>query len=170
MTISMYNASVPVFVRMLTNLSAILDKGAQYAQAKKFDPDVLVQSRLAPDMFPLSRQVQIAGDIAKGCAARLSGAEPPKYEDDEKTLPELKARIEKTVAYLNTFKPKQIDGTEDKTIQLPLRGQTMTFKGLPYLLNFALPNVYFHVTAAYLILRHNGVEVGKQDFLGSLQP
>jgi hypothetical protein len=166
MTISMYNASVPVFVRMLINLSAILDKGAQHAQAKKFESDILVQSRLAPDMFPLSRQVQIAGDIAKGCAARLSGAEPPKYEDNEKTLPELKARIEKTIAYLQTFEPKQIDGTEDKTIQLPLRGQTMTFKGLPYLLNFVLPNVYFHVTAAYLILRHNGVDVGKQDFIG----
>ncbi len=168
MTISMYTASVPVFVRMLTNLSAILDKGAQHAQARKFDPDILVQSRLAPDMFPLSRQVQIAGDIAKGCAARLSGAEPPKYEDNEKTIPELKARIEKTVAYLKTFKPEQIDGTEEKTIQLPLRGQTMTFKGLPYLLNFVLPNVYFHVTAAYLILRHNGVDVGKQDFIGAL--
>lgn len=166
MTISMYSASVPVFVRMLTNLAVILDKGAQHAQAKNFDPDILVQSRLAPDMFPLSRQVQIAGDIAKGCAARLSGAEPPKYEDNEKTLPELKSRIEKTIAYLQTFKPRQIDGTEDKTIQLPLRGQTMTFKGLPYLLNFVLPNVYFHVTTAYDILRHNGVEVGKQDYIG----
>lgn len=166
MTISMYQASVPAFIRMLSNLSAILEKAAAHAEARKIDPAVLVNSRLYPDMFPLARQVQIATDQAKGCGARLAGLEPPKFEDNEATFPELIARIEKTLAFLRTLKPEQIDGSEEKTITLQLRNNTMTFKGMPYLLDFVLPNCYFHVTTAYDILRHCGVEIGKQDYIG----
>lgn len=168
MKISMYNASIPTFVRMFDNLNGILDKGAAYAEARKIEPSVLVNYRLFPDMFPLSRQVQIASDISKGCAARLVGVEPPKYEDNEASFSDLKARVNKTVAYIQTFKPEQIDGTEDKDIKLKIGGRDMEFKGLPYLLNFVIPNVYFHITATYAILRHCGVEVGKMDFLGKL--
>ena len=167
MKISMYQASVPVFIRMLKNLAAILAKGATYAEAKKIEPTVLINSRLYPDMFPLARQIQIASDVAKGCGARLAGLEPPKFEDNEATFPELFARIDKTVAYLETLKPEQIDGSEHRTITLQIRNQTMTFLGMPFLLNFALPNFYFHVTTAYDILRHFGVEIGKQDFIGT---
>lgn len=166
MTISMYKASVPVFIHMLNNLAAILDKAAAHAEAKKIDPVVLLNARLYPDMFALVRQVQITSDVTKGCAARLAGQEPPSYEDKETTFPELKARLEKTIAFLKTFKPEQIDGTEDKTVQLKVGGQTLTFKGLPYLQHYALPTLYFHTTTAYGILRHNGVEVGKRDYLG----
>ncbi len=166
MKISMYQASVPVYIRMLTNLAAVLEKGAAHAEAKKIDPSVLIGSRLYPDMFPLSRQVQIATDNAKGPAARLAGVDVPKYEDNEKTFPELRGRIEKTIEFLRTLKPEQIDGSEERTITLQLRGNTQTFKGLPYLLNLAMPNFYFHVTTAYDILRHNGVELGKSDYLG----
>lgn len=166
MTISMYQASVPVFNRMLNNLAAVLEKGAAHAAAKKIDPAVLVNSRLYPDMFPLSKQIQIAADTAKGCVARLAGQEPPKYEDNEAAFAELVARINKTVAYVNTFKPGQIDGSEGKTITLQMRSGPLTFLGMPYLLDFVYPNFYFHVTTAYDILRHSGVEVGKQDFLG----
>jgi uncharacterized protein len=167
MKISMYQASVPIFTRMLNNLAGVLDKGAAYADTRRIDQAVLAGSRLYPDMFPLSRQVQIATDNAKGPAARLAGVEVPKFEDNEKTFAELRARIEKTVGFLNTLKPEQIDGSEDRTITLQMRTKTLTFQGMPYLLNFALPNFYFHVTTAYDILRHNGVEVGKQDFLGN---
>lgn len=167
MKISMYQASIPVFTRMLTNLAAILDKAAAHAEAKKIDPTVLVNSRLYPDMLPLVKQVQIASDHAKGAAARLAGLESPKFEDNEATFPELGARIQKTISYLNTLKPEQIDGSEERTITLPLRTRTLTFQGMPYLLNFALPNFYFHVTTAYDIFRHNGVELGKKDFIGS---
>jgi hypothetical protein len=167
MTLSMYQASIPVLVRTLTNLAAVLAKGAAHAEAKAFDPAVLVGARLYPDMFPLSRQVQIATDMAKGCAARLSGTEPPKYEDNEASFPELKARLDKTIAYLNGFTPAQIDGSEERTVTVPVRKETLTFKGQPYLLHYVLPNVFFHVTTAYAILRHNGVEVGKRDFLGN---
>ena len=163
----MYQASVPVFIRMLKNLAAILAKGATYAEAKKIEPTVLINSRLYPDMFPLARQIQIASDVAKGCGARLAGLEPPKFEDNEATFPELFARIDNTVAYLETLKPEQIDGSEHRTITLQIRNQTMTFLGMPFLLNFALPNFYFHVTTAYDILRHFGVEIGKQDFIGT---
>ncbi len=163
---SMYQASVPVLKRMLNNLSDILEKGAAHAEAKKIDPAVLIASRLYPDMFALARQIQTATDTAKGCAARLAGKEIPKYEDNEATFPELAARIRKTVAFLDTFKPEQIDGMEDKSITLKLRGGDLSFTGMSYLLHFALPNFYFHVTTAYDILRHNGVEVGKMDFLG----
>lgn len=166
MTISMYQASVPVFSRMLNNLATVLEKGAAHAAAKKIDPTVLVNSRLYPDMFPLSKQIQIAADMAKGCVARLAGQEPPKYEDNEAAFPDLVARINKTVAYINTFKPGQIDGSEGKTITLQMRSGPLVFLGMPYLLDFVYPNFYFHVTTAYDILRHSGVEVGKQDFLG----
>ena len=166
MKISMYQASVPVFNRMLNNLAAILEKGAAHAAAKKIDPAVLVNGRLCPDMFPLSKQIQIAADTAKGCVARLAGQEPPKYEDSEATFADLVARINKTVAYVNTFKPGQIDGSEGKTITLQMRSGSLTFLGMPYLLDFVYPNFYFHVTTAYGILRHSGVELGKQDFLG----
>ena len=167
MTISMYEASIPVFIRMLKNLAAILAKGATYAEAKKIEPTVLINSRLYPDMFPMARQVQIASDAAKGCGARLAGREPPKFEDNEATFPELLTRIDKTIAYLETLKPEQINGSEQKTITLQIRNKTVTFLGMPFLLNFALPNFYFHVTTAYDILRHCGVEIGKQDFIGT---
>ena len=166
MRISMYQASVPVLKRMLGNLAEILQKGAAHAEAKKIDPAVLIASRLYPDMFALARQVQIASDTAKGCAARLAGAEIPKYEDNEATFPELMERIRKTIAFLDTFKPAQIDGTEDKGITLQMRSGDLNFTGLSYLLNFVMPNFYFHITTTYDILRHNGVEVGKNDFLG----
>ncbi|MEX2164570.1 MAG: DUF1993 domain-containing protein [Sulfuricaulis sp.] len=166
MTPSMYHASIPAFIRMMGNLAEVLKKGATHATSRKIDPTVLINSRLFPDMLPLARQVQIASDTAKGCAARLAGQEPPKFEDNESTFPELLARTDKTVAFLKTFKPGQIDGTEDKTIHLKIGGESLTFKGMPYLLNFVLPNFYFHVTTAYDILRHNGVELGKKDYLG----
>jgi hypothetical protein len=168
MSVSMYNAAVPVCIRALTNLAHILDKGAAHAEAKKIDPSVLINARLFPDMYPLSRQVQIAADIAKGCASRLAGQEPPKFDDNEKTFDELKARVEKTITHLRSFTPEQIDGSEEKTISFTIGGRPLTFKGLHYLQDFVLPNVYFHVTTAYALLRHNGVELGKQDFLGSL--
>jgi uncharacterized protein len=167
MKISMYQASVPMFIRMLNNLAAVLDKGAAHAEAKKIDPSVLINARLYPDMLPLARQVQIAGDGAKGAAARLAGLEPPKYEDTETSFSDLKGRIQKTISYLNTLKPEQIDGSEERAVTIPIRGQPVTFQGLPYLLNHAVPNLYFHVTTAYDILRHNGVEIGKADFLGN---
>ncbi len=168
MKMSMYQASVPVFIRMLNNLTAILSKAAAHAESKKIDPAVLINSRLFPDMLPFAKQVQIASDHAKGAAARLAGLEPPKFEDNETTFAELTARVQKTIAYLNTVKPEQIDGSEGKTITLAMRTRTLTFEGMPYLLNFALPNFYFHVTTAYAILRHNGVELGKQDFIGKI--
>ena len=166
MKISMYQASLPVLKLMLANLAEILKKSAAHAEAKKIDPAVLITSRLYPDMFALARQVQIASDTAKGCAARLAGSEIPKYEDNEATFPELVARIEKTIAFLDSFKPEQIDGTEEKSITLKMRSGDLNFTGLSYLLNFVIPNFYFHVTTAYDILRHNGVEIGKNDFLG----
>ncbi|WP_437297815.1 DUF1993 domain-containing protein [Sorangium sp. So ce426] len=167
MTISMYQASVPVLVRMLGNLSAILTKAAAYAEAKKIEPRVLLDARLAPDMLSLTRQVQIASDSAKGCGARLAAVDLPKYEDNEASFDELQARIAKTVAFLNSLRPEQIDGSEDRDVTIPTRDQPLQFKGLVYLLNFVLPNFYFHVTTAYAILRHNGLEIGKLDFLGA---
>lgn len=167
MAISMYEASIPVFIRMLTNCDQVLDKALAHAEAKKIDPGVFVQMRLYPDMLPLARQVQIASDMAKGCAARLAGQEPPKYEDTETNFPELKARLAKTIAFLRTFRPDQIDGTEERSIVLTFGPKTLTFQGLPYLLYFVLPNFYFHLTTAYAILRHGGVEIGKMDFIGA---
>jgi len=166
MNISMYQASVPVFIRVLENLAAILEKTAAHAEARKIDPAVLLASRLYPDMFPLVKQVQIASDAAKGGAARLAQMEPPAYEDNEATLADLVARLRKTVAYLRTIGAEQIDGSEDRTVTWKTRTATKTMQGMPYLLNHVLPNLYFHVTTAYAILRHNGVEIGKGDFLG----
>jgi len=163
-----YVTTVPPIVRSLSNLRNILEKAAAHAEAKKFNPSVLINARLYPDMYPLSRQVQIATDVAKGAVSRLAGLEPPKYEDNEATFPELIARLDKTIALLESFGPEQFEGAEDKTITLPMHDKTATFTGLNYLLDFVLPNVYFHVTTAYDILRHNGVEIGKNDFLGNI--
>ena len=167
MTISMYQVAIPSVVRSLNNLVAILEKGAAHAEAKKIDPAVLIASRLYPDMFPLSRQVQIASDIARRGVARLAGTEAPALEDKETTFAELCDRLRNVVAFIETFTPEQIDGSEEKVINLPIGKETMTFAGQDYLLFFILPNVYFHVTTAYAILRHNGVELGKLDFLGA---
>jgi hypothetical protein len=168
MSVSMYQISIPPLVHALRRLDDILAKAAGHAEARKIDPSVLLNSRLYPDMFALTRQVQIATDTAKGCGARLAGEEPPKYEDTEASFPELSARIGKTVAYLETLKAESIDGSEERTITLKLRSTTVTFPGLQYLSYFVLPNFYFHVTTAYAILRHNGVEVGKLDYLGKI--
>jgi uncharacterized protein len=164
--ISMYEASVPVFVRMLNNLAAILEKAAAHAEAKKIDPAVFCQGRLFPDMFPLTRQVQIATDAAKGAAARLAQVDVPAYEDNEANFAELVQRCRKTVAFLETLKPGQFEGAEDRTVTWKTRTAEKSMQGMPYLLNHVTPNLYFHVTTAYGILRHNGVELGKQDFLG----
>lgn len=166
MTISMYQASVPVFTRMLNNLATILEKAAAHASAKKIDPGILINDRLYPDMLPLARQIMIASDTAKGGAARLAGIEPPKYEDNETSFPELIERLRKTIAYLNTLKPEQIDGSEKKTITLKVRDDMLTFEGLTFLLQRVLPNLYFHISIAYAILRHNGIDIGKKDYLG----
>ena len=155
-----------MFSRALNNLAAILEKAAAHAEARKIDPAVLINYRLYPDMLPLSKQIQIAADSAKGGVARLAGGEPPKYEDNETSIPEFIARLRKTVAYLESIKPEQIDGSEDKTVSWKTQTTTRTMQGMPYLLSHVTPNVYFHVTTAYDILRHCGVEIGKQDFLG----
>ena len=167
MQISMYQASAPRFVNLLKNLSAILDKAQAHVDAKKLDPAVLTGYRLYPDMFAMTRQVQTACDTAKGAVARLAGVEVPKHEDTEQTLAELKARIAKTIDFIGTIKPAQIDGSEDREIVLKLGGNEVKFTGMQYLLGFAHPNFYFHVTTAYDILRHNGVEIGKRDFIGN---
>jgi len=168
MPLTMHDASIPIFIKGLSNLSAILAKAESYAEAKKIEPSVLVNARLAPDMFPLSRQVQIAADMVKGGAARLAGIEVPSYPDTETTFAELKARIAKTIAFLQTIKASQIEGSEERKITLKMRGNDMIFKGQPYLLEFVLPNFYFHLTTAYAILRHNGLDIGKMDFIGNL--
>ncbi|HEY1996854.1 DUF1993 domain-containing protein [Paraburkholderia sp.] len=166
MSISMYQASVPVLVRGLTNLQNILGKAEAHAAEKQIDPAVFINGRLFPDMLPLVRQVYITTDTAKGCAARLAGVEPPKYEDVEVSFEELHARIQKTIDYLKEFNAQQIDGSEERQVTLKMRSGPVEFTGLNYLLQFVLPNFYFHITTAYGILRHNGVEVGKLDFLG----
>lgn len=166
MTISMYQASVPAFIRALDNLAAILEKGAAHAQARKIDDAVLLNSRLFPDMFPLVRQVQLATDTAKSGAGRLASVEFPAYEDKEATFQDLILRIRNTIAYLKSLQPAQIDGGEDRTITWQSRSSSKSMQGLPYLMSHLLPNVHFHVTTAYAILRHNGVELGKKDYLG----
>ncbi len=166
MSLTMYQASIPSFVRMLGNLSAILDKVAVHAEAKKIDPGVFVNARLAPDMYPLSRQVQIATDIVKGCAARLAGIDVPSYADNETTFDELQARVAKTVAFLQSVSAAQVDGSEERKITLKMGSREVNFLGQAYLLDFVYPNFYFHLTTTYAILRHNGVELGKMDFLG----
>ena len=168
MAISLYQASVPVFQQLLGSLRAVLAKAEAHAGAHKIDPAVLLQARLYPNMFTLTRQVQIAGDFAKGAPARLAGLEPPKYEDNEASFAELLARIDRSSEYLKTLKAAQIDGQEARTIEIKVGGQQMSFKGQPYLLHFALPNFFFHATTAYAILRHNGVELGKRDFIGPM--
>jgi hypothetical protein len=167
MPLTMYQASAPRFANTLRNLSAILDKAQAHAEAKKLDPAALTQARLFPDMFPLVRQVQIACDTAKGAVARLAGLEIPKHEDTEQTFAELKARIAKTLDFVESAKPAQLDGAEEKEITLKMRSGDVKYKGLQYLLGHAYPNFYFHVTTAYNILRHNGVEVGKKDYIGA---
>ncbi len=166
MTITLYQASVPPFLQILRALRAVLGKARHQCDATKVQPEVLLQARLYPNMFPLVRQVQIAADFAKGAAARLAGLEPPRYEDTETTFEQLVERIDRTIAYLESIAPAQIDGQEARTVELKIGGQPQTFVGLPYLLHFALPNFYFHATTAYAILRHNGVDIGKGDFLG----
>ncbi|CAN7328152.1 DUF1993 family protein [Phenylobacterium sp. LjRoot225] len=166
MSLSMYQASAPVFTQALKGLLTGLDKAADYVEQRKIDPAALLQARLYPDMFPFQRQVQIATDFARGGTARLAGIEPPPYEDVETSFAELRARVEATSAFLATFEPSQIDGSEDRDITLTRRGETSVVKGQPYLLLQVMPNFYFHVTTAYAILRHNGVELGKRDFLG----
>lgn len=166
MSISMYSASVPVFTTMLGNLSHFLDKAQAFVDQKPCDPAALTQFRLAPDMLPFTRQVQIACDAAKNAVARISGVAAPRYEDTEQTLPELKARIQKTLDYLASVPASAIDGTEAKEITFPVgREATRTMLGEAYLKHYALPNMFFHVTTAYAILRHNGVPLGKTDYL-----
>jgi uncharacterized protein len=166
MTISMFHACVPPFLQTLQGLTGVLDKAEAFCAAKKIDPTVLVNARLAPNMFPMGRQVQIACDFAKGAAARLAGIDVPAYEDSEKTLADLKARVAKTTAFLRTMNQAQIDGSEARDISLKIAGQPVAFKGQAYLIGFAIPNYYFHLTTAYAVLRHNGVDLGKGDFLG----
>ncbi len=166
MAMSMYAASVPVFQHMLRNLSHVLDKGEANAQARKFDPSVLTTARLAPDMLPLTRQVLIACDGAKNGVARIAGVEPPKFEDNEASFAELKARIQKTLDFLETIPAARLEGTEDRDITFPAgRDTTKTMKAQAYLTTWVLPNFFFHVTTAYAILRHNGVDLGKTDYL-----
>jgi len=166
MPINMYTASVPTFVRKLGSLSKWLDKAEAHAQAKKFDGSVYLAARLAPDMLPFTKQVQIACDGAKFCVARLAGVEAPKDDDSEASLAQLKARIAKTLAFIQSVPEAQIVGTDDKDISVPRRDGVMVMKGEAYLNHYALPNFYFHVTTAYALLRHNGVELGKGDYLG----
>ena len=167
MALSMYQASVPVFQRMLANLQVVLDKAEAHAAAKKIDPMIFTSGRLTPDMFPLARQVQLCSDFAKGTGARLAGIEIPKWEDTEKSFPELKARLAKTQDFLKGLKPAQIDGSETRDINLQIAQQPATLSGQTFLLNYAFPHFYFHVATAYDILRVQGVEVGKRDYMGS---
>ena len=168
MSISMYHASVPRIINMLNSLNHLLDKAQQHVDAKQWSEAALTQFRLYPDMLPLTKQVQIATDTAKGVVARLAGAESPVYADDEQTLEELKARVTKTIAYVQGFTPAQIDGTEDKDIVTKRGDKETHYKGMQFLLGHAMPNLYFHVTTTYAILRHNGVEIGKRDYLGQI--
>lgn len=168
MSLSMHQIFVPVFARMLKSLTVILDKAEAFAAAKKIEPDVLLNARLAPDMFPLKRQVQLASDFAKGAAARLSGQDIPKWEDTEASFADLKARLAKTADYIAAFTPAQIDGSEGRDIALTIAKQPVTLNGQAFLLNYAFPHFFFHVATAYDILRHNGVEIGKRDFMGAI--
>jgi uncharacterized protein len=166
MKVSMHALSVEVFTNILGNLSWILEKGAKSAVQRKIDPVVLLAARLAPDMLPLTRQVQIAGDIAKNSIARLAGQEPPRFEDNETTFEQLRARLARTIDYLQGLPASAFEGAETRDIKLPAGERTLEFKGLAFLQRWAIPNVFFHVTTAYDILRHNGVELGKSDFIG----
>jgi hypothetical protein len=169
MKISMYSMSVETFLPMLGTLSSLLEKGLKFATDKKFDPAVLVNARLAPDMLPLSSQIQIACDMAKNGSARLAGQQAPRFEDNEATLEELRTRIARTVDYLKSIPASAIDGSEERDIKIPLRERTLEMKGLAFVRTWVLPNFYFHVVTSYAILRHNGVSLGKQDFLALSQ-
>ncbi len=166
MTLSMYQASVPVFVRALDNLAHVLNKGAAHASAKGVSDEVLLQTRLIPDMLPLVKQVQIACDMASRGAARLAGVEPQAFEDNETTLEQVHARIARVIEYIQGFGPDQIDGSEARAIVLKMRSGEMNFEGQAYLLQFLIPNLFFHCTTAYNILRETGTEIGKSDFIG----
>jgi hypothetical protein len=169
MNLSIYEIAVPTFVRALSNLGAVLDKGRSHAESEKIEPSVLLNMRLFPDMLPLTRQVDIASDMSKGCVARLAQLEAPKYADDESTFAELQARIDKTIKYLQEIQPRQLEGAAERPIELKFPNRTLSFEtGLDYLLRFALPNVFFHCTTSYNILRHAGVKLGKADFLGKV--
>ncbi len=168
MTISMYSASIPVFRQMLGSLDQVLNKAEAHAATRKIEPEALLQARLFPDMFPLLKQVQLASDFAKGTSARLAGVQVPSYEDSEKTFADLHARIAKTLAFIDEFKPAQIDGSEQREIVLwPGTPRELKLQGQAYLMHYGLPQLFFHVTTAYAILRHNGVELGKRDFIGT---
>lgn len=166
MSLSMYDASVPVFAHTLGALSGILTRAAEHAAARKIDPAVLLGTRLFPDMFPLARQVQLACDFSKGAGARLAGVEVPSFADTETTIEALKERIEKTVAFLKSLSEAEVAGSRDREVKVKVRGEELTFRGQDYLLGFALPNFYFHATTAYAILRSSGVDIGKMDFMG----
>jgi uncharacterized protein len=168
MSISLYDISVPAIVRGLTSLSGFLDKATAYAETRKFDSRALLDARLYPDMYPLLKQVQVVCDIAKGTVARLAEVEVPKHEDNETTVAELKARIAKTMDFVKTIKPSQLQNGEGKTITMKFPNMTVTFTGLSYLTDFSLPNFYFHMAMAYGLLRHNGLELGKRDFIGAV--
>jgi len=168
-SLSLYDVSIPPLTLGLTNLSALLDKAAAHAEAKKVDPKVFADVRLIADMFPLKRQVQITCDTAKGAAARLGGVEIPKHEDNESNFAELKERIAKTLAFIGSIKADQISAAEAREVVLKFPNSTLKFSGRDYVTKFVLPNFYFHITAAYAILRTNGVDVGKNDFLGQIQ-
>lgn len=167
MSFSMYDASVPVFKQILTSLSAIIDKAEAHAAEKKIDPQALLQARLYPDMFPFARQIQVAADFAKGCSARLAGVDVPKYEDTEQTFGELKERIAKTLAFIDGLPQDGVEASAQRDITTGSGANAKQFKGQVYLVHYALPHFYFHATTAYAILRHNGVEIGKKDFIGS---
>lgn len=168
MTLSMSQASVPVFLRTLQNLRNIVEKAARHAESRKIKPAALLNARLYPDMFDLTQQVQIATDFARGTVARLAGAEPPSFTDNEQSFEDLLSRIDRSIAYVQSVRAGDIDGSETREIVRPLRGEPHRFTGLNYLFQFALPNFFFHATTAYAILRHNGIEVGKADFIGQL--
>ncbi len=169
MPISMHSASVPILVRMLNNMLTWLDKAETHAAAKKFETSVLLGARLAPDMLPFTKQIQIASDAAKFGVARLAGVEAPKFDDTETTMAELRERIQKTIDYVQSVPAEKINGSEDRDISVPRRDGPVIVKGEPYLKNFVLPNFFFHVTTTYALLRHNGVELGKNDYLGPLK-
>ena len=166
MSLSMYSASVPVFVRMFTNALTWLDKAQAHAEARKFDTTNYLSLRLAPDMLPFTRQIQIASDQAKGCVARLAGVEVPKWEDNEVSFDELRARIRRTADYVQSFSAEQIDGSDSREIVLQMRAGEVRMTGEEYLKHVVLPNLYFHLTTTYALLRKAGVEIGKRDFLG----
>jgi uncharacterized protein len=168
MSITMYSASVPIFTQTLSTLSQVLDKAELHAKKQKVEPLVLLNMRLYPDMYPLINQVQFTCDFAKGAAARLAGVAVPSYDDNETTFEDLRARIAKTLAFIQSVDAASMDGSEDRDIALNFGGRQLKFKGREYLVGFAIPSMVFHMTTAYAILRHNGVELGKADFLGEL--